>query len=211
MKSNNHAGSEARSPLYTLRMQPGKTIDQVSGVILCGGAGTRMGHRDKPLIVTNDLPLVAHIAHATRPCVTRLMISCNRNFDAYAPYADVLIKDRDVGRGPLEGIRAALSACTTNWLLVSAGDCPKMTVGLFEHLLRGEGPGALVAFDGTTQQNLFCVLGKQHLAVAETALASGSTAIHRFLALCQATRVDCTDYAAQFANMNRTSDLEPPI
>ena len=80
----------------------------ISGLILAGGAGRRVDGRDKGLITWHGRPLIAHVAVLLRPQVGRLVISCNRNNERYAEFADETVGDtrRDF-QGPLAGLEAA--------------------------------------------------------------------------------------------------------
>ncbi|MDF5997292.1 molybdenum cofactor guanylyltransferase [Pseudomonas aeruginosa] len=78
-----------------------------------------MGGRDKGLIEWQGLPLIAHLHRLVRPLTDDLIVSCNRNQERYAAYADRLVSDdsRDFP-GPLAGIRAGLAVARHPWLLV---------------------------------------------------------------------------------------------
>ena len=80
----------------------------ITGLILCGGAGTRFDGRDKPLELLDGSPLFAHVRERLLPQVARIVISCNRNIDAYARFGDALVVDEEPQRGPLGGVLAGL-------------------------------------------------------------------------------------------------------
>ncbi|WP_243269106.1 NTP transferase domain-containing protein, partial [Pseudomonas aeruginosa] len=88
---------------------PDSALPPCSILLLAGGRGQRMGGRDKGLIEWQDLPLIAHLHRLVRPLTDDLIVSCNRNQERYAAYADRLVSDdsRDFP-GPLAGIRAGL-------------------------------------------------------------------------------------------------------
>ena len=80
----------------------------VTGLILAGGAGRRVGKRDKGLIPWQGQALVAHVSNVLRPQVSELLISCNRNFSQYEEFSDLIIADhRQNFQGPLAGLDAA--------------------------------------------------------------------------------------------------------
>ena len=96
-----------------------------SVLILAGGRGQRMGGRDKGLISWRGKPLIQWLCDAARPVTDDLLISCNRNHDAYAEHADRLVcDDDDTFPGPLAGIRAGLAAARHARLLVLPCDTP---------------------------------------------------------------------------------------
>ncbi|MCV6797796.1 NTP transferase domain-containing protein, partial [Achromobacter ruhlandii] len=59
---------------------------QVAGLILAGGQGSRMRGSDKGLVLLRGEPLVAHVARRLAPQVGPLLLSANRNADSYARY-----------------------------------------------------------------------------------------------------------------------------
>ncbi|MQT44675.1 NTP transferase domain-containing protein, partial [Pseudomonas sp. FSL R10-0765] len=84
---------------------------QSSILLLAGGRGQRMGGQDKGLVPWRGQPLIAYVQQAARALTDDLIISCNRNHDRYAAYADQLVSDgNDDFDGPLAGIRAGLAA-----------------------------------------------------------------------------------------------------
>lgn len=97
----------------------------VTGLILAGGAGRRMGGADKGLLEIAGRPLVAWVLAALAPQTGRLLISANRNLARYATFGVPVVEDRCGGfQGPLAGIAAALDTIETGWLLVSPCDTP---------------------------------------------------------------------------------------
>jgi molybdopterin-guanine dinucleotide biosynthesis protein A len=95
----------------------------ITALILCGGAATRMGGVDKPLQMTEKaglvLPMLDHVI-ATLPANAPLLISANRSLDAYALRGSVIKDGEQKGSGPLLGVLAGLRSAQTEWLLV----CP---------------------------------------------------------------------------------------
>ena len=70
-----------------------------------------MGGRDKGLIEWKGRPMVGWLHRLLRPLIDELLISCNRNTERYAPFADRLLRDEHAEfSGPLAGIREGLSS-----------------------------------------------------------------------------------------------------
>ena len=103
------------------RYSGGETMQDTTGLILAGGAGRRVGGRDKGLLTWRGAPMAAQVAQRLRPQVARLLISCNRNTDYYATLADATVADsrRDF-QGPLAGIEAATNIGLTPLYLAMA-------------------------------------------------------------------------------------------
>lgn len=109
---------------------------QPSLLLLAGGQGSRVGGRDKGLMVWQGQPIAAHLVALTRPLVGEVIISCNRNHDQYQRWADQLVSDRPGEYpGPLAGILSGLHACKTSHLLVVPCDLPQLDQMLLAQLL----------------------------------------------------------------------------
>ncbi len=95
----------------------------ITALVLCGGAATRMGGVDKPLQLIEKaglaLPMLDHVI-ATFPSHSPLLISANRSIATYQRRGSVITDGEQVGSGPLLGVLAGLSSAETEWLLV----CP---------------------------------------------------------------------------------------
>ena len=132
----------------------------VTGLILCGGAGARLGGLDKPLELLGGVPLVEHVRERLRPQVARILISCNRNFDEYRRWHDTIVADETASRGPLGGILAGLNLADTDYLFVCPGDAPFLSTTLIERLtsaLDRDAVDIAMPRDGTRRQHLFRV------------------------------------------------------
>lgn len=176
----------------------------ITGMILAGGEGRRMGGRDKGLEPFAGTPLVEHVSLRLRDHVTELLINANRNVDAYAPYADRVIEDAEGGfQGPLMGIYSGLRAAKTPWLIIAPCDTPALPRDLVARLVEGiQGNDIGVAFDG---ERLHPVVALIRTALADdlhTALAAGERKIDRWYARHPWCRIDMSDAASAFANLN---------
>lgn len=104
-------------------------------LLLAGGRGARLGGADKGLVEWQGRPLIAWLHDLTRALTDDLIISCNRNADAYAPYADRLVHDAEADfPGPLAGLRAALAVARHPHLLVLSCDAPRLDGPLLQAL-----------------------------------------------------------------------------
>lgn len=110
-----------------------------AGMILAGGLSRRMG-RDKTRIMFGGRPLIAHIAAAIGPQVSRLLINAPPDYPDHLGYP--LVSDRLSGhQGPLAGIEAGLHAvgallgAPVPGLVTVAGDCPFLPDDLVQRLV----------------------------------------------------------------------------
>ncbi|MEG3079510.1 molybdenum cofactor guanylyltransferase MobA [Halomonas sp. 5021] len=179
-------------------------IKQLTGMILAGGEGRRMGGRDKGLEPFAGLPLIAHVIQRFDGRVAELLINANRNSDAYELFADRVIEDAEGGfKGPLMGIYSGLRAAKTPWLLVAPCDSPALPNDLVARMVAGIGEHDIgVAFDG---ERLHPVVALIRTSLAEdlaTTLADGERKIDRWYARHAWCRVDMSDCPDAFANLN---------
>jgi molybdenum cofactor guanylyltransferase len=113
--------------------------DDITGVVLAGGRGSRMGGVDKGVQPLNGEPLALHVMRRLRPQVGPMLISANRNIETYAqlgmPFQAKVIADTHDGfPGPLAGIAAAMHAAQTEFVLTAPCDSPFLDPDLAERL-----------------------------------------------------------------------------
>ncbi|HEY6942496.1 molybdenum cofactor guanylyltransferase MobA [Dokdonella sp.] len=180
----------------------------ITAAILAGGAGTRLGGRDKGLEPLAGVPLVAHVVAAVRG-VDALLIVANRNHDAYSRYARTIADATVERRGPLAGIAAACAACDTPWLLTLPVDCPDPPADLADRLLHEaltHLAAAVVVHDGASRQPLFA-LYRRELAASAAAAASAQQGVWAWQDAIGARELDFADRGQQFLNLNTPQDF----
>lgn len=184
----------------------------VTGLILAGGRGSRMGGADKGWVDYRGKPLVEHTIERLRPQVDELLISANRSLDRYRSLGTTTVQDdATFGEfaGPLAGMHAVLRVLHTPWLVVVPCDAPHLPADLVQRLRTGAGPArAAVASAAGRLQPLFCLLHRDLFDSLTTFLAEGERKVERWLARVQASAVRFED-AAAFVNFNTPSDLQP--
>lgn len=184
--------------------------NKVSGVVLAGGQGRRMGGADKGLIMLRGRPMVHYAIDALAPLVDELFISANRNAQAYQRFGyPVLADGSDEFEGPLAGILSALGKATGDVLLVMPCDSPLLTADHLQRLLAGLNDSAsiAVAFDGYRLHPVVMAL-KTHLTDDLAAyLLAGERKLQAWVGRHPNTVVDFSDIAHVFANINSAEDL----
>ena len=197
-------------------MQAAPSSDALTGLILAGGRGQRLGGVDKGLQPWRGLPLVDHALARLAPQVREVLISANRNAALYATRAARVLADAsDDFPGPLAGILAGLRAAATPWLAVVPCDSPLLPADLFERLARGLGDvrGAVVqrdhGADGLRLEPVCCLLSTTLADDLAGYLAEGGRKVEGWV-VRHATPVlfDRPDDASAFANVNTPADLE---
>jgi molybdopterin-guanine dinucleotide biosynthesis protein A len=120
-------------------------ISEITGVILAGGRGSRMGGVDKGLQNFNGVPLALHTQLRLSPQVGELLINANRNLAAYESFGVPVWPDAaSLGdfAGPLAGFLTGLERCETAFMMTVPCDTP-----LFPHDLVARFAAALEAED----------------------------------------------------------------
>lgn len=180
----------------------------VTGLVLAGGKGSRMGGVDKGLVDWRGRPLVAHVIERLAPQVDRILISANRNRERYEAFGHAVVADclSDFG-GPLAGLQAAFAVCETPLLATVPCDAPRLPQDLVARLLAGLGSADIAVAaspDGMEPTFLLC---RRTLAPAlEAWLAEGGRKVAAWLLAMNAVVVPFADQAA-FVNLNRPEDL----
>jgi len=188
------------------------TAASITGIILAGGRGRRMGGSDKGLVEFAGSPLIEHVIAVISPQVEALMINANRNQDAYAAYGYPVIMDELTDfQGPLAGFSSAMHAATTDYIVTVPCDGPLLSSELVPRLvqsLSSSDAAIAVAHDGERLQPVYALL-PIHLANSLQAfLDSGQRKIDRWYALHSVALADCSDIPSTFRNINTPSDLK---
>ena len=111
--------------------------EAITGLILAGGRGSRMGGADKGLQNFNGVPLALHTLLRLGPQVGEIMINANRNLAAYESFgAPVWPDGTGLGEyaGPLAGFMTGLERCETPYLLTVPCDTPLFPADLVARL-----------------------------------------------------------------------------
>ena len=186
----------------------------ITGLVLAGGRGSRMGGADKGLQPLHGRPLAQHAIERLRPQVGPLRISANRNADAYAALGVPVLADTVPDQpGPLAGMLAGLAACATPWLAVVPCDVPRFPADLVARLGAGlQAAGAelaiAVTLDGGQHRAhpVFCLLPAALRDDLAAALARDERRVLQWMRHHRCAEV-LFDDAAAFTNANTGDDL----
>jgi molybdopterin-guanine dinucleotide biosynthesis protein A len=184
---------------------------RITGVILAGGLGRRMGGVDKGLQELQGRPMTAWVAERLAPQVDELLINANRNAERYAEFGFPVVADRIPDfAGPLAGLHAALSAAEHPWVATAPCDSPFLPTDLIARLA-----GAMLAADSdlavarTFDQPhpVFCLCKREVLPHLTAYLHSGERKFDRWYATLKIVEVSFDDEAAAFENINTCDEL----
>lgn len=186
----------------TLRAQ----LPPCSILLLAGGRGQRMGGQDKGLIEWQGQPLIAHLHQLTRGLSDDLIISCNRNQEKYAPYADQLVQDNAPDfPGPLAGIRTGLAVARHGHMLVLPCDVPCIDASLIEAMRQtaSQQPDKpLMVRHGEHWEPLLCIIPTTLLELFENAWQAGERSPGRIMRTLGAQALHCRENDPRLANLN---------
>ncbi|KAA3649918.1 MAG: molybdenum cofactor guanylyltransferase [Proteobacteria bacterium] len=189
------------------------THPRISGLVLAGGLGSRMGGADKGLVMLDGRPMVDHVLARLHPQVDALLINANRNTDIYARFGIPVLADRQAGFvGPLAGLDAGLHHLgeADGWVVTSPCDSPFVPRDLVARLMAGaEAAGADVAIvraDGQLQP-VFLLAHTRTAGALQAYLAAGERKIDRWVFTQKHAIVDFDDCPEAFANINTADEL----
>lgn len=179
------------------------TLPACSVLLLSGGRGQRMGGQDKGLLDWQGRPLIAWLHELVRPLTDDLIISCNRNAEHYAHFADRLIADDEADfQGPLSGIKAGLRAARHAHLLVLPCDAPQLDRPLLLALISKAGERAIVVRQGEFIEPLFSVIPSALYSNLELAWQAGERSPQRWLRSLDPLTVELAPGDPRLANLN---------
>lgn len=186
----------------------------ITGLLLAGGLGRRMGGSDKGLLAFDGQPMAGRIFDRLRPQVGRFLINANRNLNIWKNYDVPVVSDVIGGfSGPLAGMHAAMTVCATPWLMTVPCDSPFIPQNLVERLMaRISETGADVAVVRAAGrlQPVFALIRCTLLANLEQYLQGGGRKIEAWFSSVHSVVVDFEESAA-FININTPDELSTAL
>lgn len=187
-------------------------LESITGLVLAGGLGRRMGGEDKGLSLLAGRPMVAHVLERLRPQVGALLVSANRNVETYAAFGYPVLVDAIGGNlGPLAGVLTAMQRCKTEFLVTAPCDAPLVAPDLVTRLYAAcitAGSDIAVASDGELRQPVF-LLARASLAPSLQAyLEGGDRKADRWVCQLHAALADFSDQPDTFLNVNDPDERE---
>ncbi len=189
--------------------------ESISGLILAGGRGSRMGHVDKGLQPFRGSTMAAHVLARLAPQVADVSINANQNRDTYTAFGVPVWQDDLEGfAGPLAGLETGLRRCATPYLLTAPCDSPFLPPDLAERLFSAlQEQDADLAFAATQEAGMrvqahpvFCLVKTALLPVLSAYLAGGGRRMDGWYKDLKAVEVLFED-ADAFRNINTLDEL----
>ncbi len=195
----------------------------ITGLVLAGGQGTRMGGVDKGLQLLHDAPLALLALRRLAPQVGTVLVNANRHLAAYRAWGAPVCPDTLPGfAGPLAGFLAGLEHCRTPWMLTVPCDSPFFPADLAARLaaaaqaqgadlaiaLAPDGPGTPALL---RPQPVFCLLRSALRHSLADFVAAGGHKVGAWAAqhACAQAPFDRPgDDPRAFANINTLTELQ---
>ena len=193
----------------------GAAIDElpaaVTGVVLAGGQGRRMGTVDKGLVVLDGRPMVSHVLQRLTPQVDEILINANQHLDEYAAFGHRVCPDAIGGfAGPLAGLHVGLTQATHALVVTVPCDSPFLPLDLVMRLHRAlELNAADLAVARTFDQPhpVFALVRKSVQPHLTRFLEGGGRKIDAWYATLSTVEVAFDDEAEAFRNINTVDEL----
>jgi molybdopterin-guanine dinucleotide biosynthesis protein A len=184
---------------------------EVTGVVLAGGQGRRMGGIDKGLVELAGAPMVAQVLARLAPQVGAVLINANQNLDRYRTFGHPVIEDAVGGfAGPLAGLHAGLTHASGELVVTVPCDSPFLPVDLVARLraaLDREGAQLAVAKTFDQPHPVFALVRRDVLPDLAAFLAAGGRKIDAWYAALRVVEVVFDDEADAFRNINTADEL----
>jgi molybdopterin-guanine dinucleotide biosynthesis protein A len=181
----------------------------ISGVVLAGGQGRRMGGVDKGLQLLRGKPMVQHVLERLAPQVSDIVINANQNAATYRQFGYPVIGDEISGfAGPLAGLHAGLKATTHPLVVTVPCDSPFLPADLVSRLYSSlKDDDLAVAKTGAQPHPVFALVRKSVRDNLERFLAGGGRKINAWYASLAVVEVSFDDEADAFRNINTLEEL----
>jgi molybdopterin-guanine dinucleotide biosynthesis protein A len=188
-----------------------KTSIPVTGIILAGGRGRRMGGVDKGLQLLNNKPMIDWVIERFSPQVQEVLINANQNQEQYRKYGYEVIADRIPDfAGPLAGLHAALFHARHPLVATVPCDSPFLPADLIARLYKHFDDATDIAVAKTFDQPhpVFCLCRKKIFNHLSNYLENGGRKIDAWYAALRVVEVQFDDEELSFRNINTLDELK---
>ena len=190
---------------------PTPSAEDVTGIVLAGGQGRRMGGVDKGLVRLAGRAMVAHVLDRLAPQVGAIVVNANQNGAAYASFGHPVVADAVGGfAGPLAGLHAGMSASQSAFVVTVPCDSPFLPADLVARLAAAlDAAGADLAVAKTFDQPhpVFALVRRDVLPHLGAFLAAGGRKIDAWYATLRVVQVPFDDCSEAFRNINTRDEL----
>jgi len=186
-------------------------MEKITGVVLAGGQGRRMGGVDKGLTLLQGRPFIEWVLARFSPQVDEVLINANQNLEQYARFGYRVIPDEIGGfAGPLAGLHRGLAEAQHELVATVPCDSPFLPEDLVERLhkeLTAANAQLAVAKTFTQAHPVFCLCRRDVLGHLSEFLNSGGRKIDAWYATLKVAEVPFDAQAEAFSNINTREEL----
>jgi molybdopterin-guanine dinucleotide biosynthesis protein A len=183
----------------------------ITGLVLAGGQGRRMGTIDKGLVPLAGRPMVAHVLERLAPQVDDILINANQHSAEYAAFGHRVIADAIGGfAGPLAGLQVGLANARHDLVATVPCDSPFLPNDLVARLasaLEAEAADLAVARTFDQPHPVFALVRRAVLPHLTRFLEGGGRKIDAWYAALRIVEVAFDDEADAFRNINTADEL----
>jgi len=193
--------------------------ENITGLILAGGAGRRVEGQDKGLLSYKGEILIERQINWLKPQVASLMISANRHVEHYSKFGYPVITDEPLTsdgstikgptfEGPLRGIYQGLLHCKTPWLFIQPIDTPCLPNDLLQQLIDKTSPSGDCYYLRTTERAhyLSMLIRSSMKSTLKEFIQLGNPRVRDYHQLIDSRPIDLGISEAQFKNLNHIPD-----
>jgi len=184
----------------------------VTGLVLAGGQGRRMGSVDKGLVSLRGVPMVRHVLDRLRPQVSEILINANQHRTEYEAFGHPVLADAIAGfAGPLAGLQVGLSHASYPLVATVPCDSPFLPSDLVTRLeaeLTARGADLAVARTFDQPHPVFALVRRAVLPHLTHFLEQGGRKIDAWYATLSTVEVGFDDEADAFRNINTADELQ---
>ena len=185
---------------------------QITGIVLAGGRGTRMGGIDKGLADFLGKPMVVHVIERLQPQVNEIFINANREIERYRAFGLPVIHDEIDGfAGPLAGLHAGIKAASSPYVLTSPCDSPILPLDLASRMMKAiiaSKASIAIAKTGSQLHPVYSLTPVSALSSLEKYLNGGGRKMEAWQKSMPCVEVAFDDSPLAFSNINTIGELE---
>ena len=183
----------------------------ITGIVLAGGQGRRMGGVDKGWVELAGVPMVVHVLQRLAPQVGEILINANQNLDRYRALGHKVFADTVGGfAGPLAGLHAGIAHAARDLVVTVPCDSPFLPLDLVDRLhaaLVARGAQLAVARTFDQPHPVFALARRDVLPSLTAFLEGGGRKIDAWYAALDVVEVAFDDEAEAFRNINTNDEL----
>jgi molybdopterin-guanine dinucleotide biosynthesis protein A len=184
----------------------------VSGIVLAGGRGRRMGGVDKGLQLLRGKPMVRWVIERLSPQVDEVLINANQNIAAYESFGNRVVSDEVGGfAGPLAGLASGMAVAAQPLVVTVPCDSPFLPADLVARLraaLEANDADLAVARTGAQPHPVFALTRRRLSTGLAAFLSAGGRKIDAWYAPLKTVEVPFDDQPDAFLNINTRDELE---